>query len=181
MNKKEILDILDNAKDERGEVPMRLVRQAFDKLVQPEERTETHAESHACVSISRQDAIDALKICDNNDDGINCYKCPLRDKRWDGAWKNEETYCYKKLMRDSAELLSAQPERRTGYWIQYDQRFCWSKDYKCSECGNYINSSGINGGRGDANYCPNCGAKMKGIKVLQRKGVRIGERRTDKG
>ena len=37
MDKKEILDILDNAKDERGAVPMRLVRQAFDKLVQPEE------------------------------------------------------------------------------------------------------------------------------------------------
>ena len=37
MNKKEILDILDNAKDERGAVPMRLVRQAFDKLptIQP--------------------------------------------------------------------------------------------------------------------------------------------------
>lgn len=42
MDKKEILDILDNAKDERGAVPMRLVRQAFDKLVQPEERTESH-------------------------------------------------------------------------------------------------------------------------------------------
>ena len=37
MDKKEILDILDNAKDERGAVPMRLVRQAFDKLptIQP--------------------------------------------------------------------------------------------------------------------------------------------------
>lgn len=32
MDKKEILDILDNAKDERGAVPMRLVRQAFNKL-----------------------------------------------------------------------------------------------------------------------------------------------------
>ena len=37
MDKKEILDILDNTKDERGAVPMRLVRQAFDKLVQPEQ------------------------------------------------------------------------------------------------------------------------------------------------
>ena len=41
MDKKEILDILDNAKDERGAVPMRLVRQAFDKLVQLEERKES--------------------------------------------------------------------------------------------------------------------------------------------
>lgn len=40
MNNKEILDILDNAKDESGAVPMRLVRQAFDKLTtaQPEQK-----------------------------------------------------------------------------------------------------------------------------------------------
>lgn len=57
-----------------------------------------------------QAAIDALKICDNNEDGINCYKCPLRDERWDGAWQDDETSCYRKLMRDSAELLSAQLE-----------------------------------------------------------------------
>jgi len=49
MNKKEILDILDNAKDERGAVPMRLVRTAFDKLSEPCEDT-----------ISRQDAIDEI-------------------------------------------------------------------------------------------------------------------------
>ena len=59
--------------------------------------------------ISRQQAIEALKICDNNEDGINCHKCPLRDERWDGAWQDDETTCYRKLMRDSAELLSAQP------------------------------------------------------------------------
>lgn len=37
MDKKEILDILDNAKDDSGAVPMRLVRQALDKLsaIQP--------------------------------------------------------------------------------------------------------------------------------------------------
>ena len=32
MDKKEILSILDNAKDDRGAIPMRLIRQAFDKL-----------------------------------------------------------------------------------------------------------------------------------------------------
>jgi hypothetical protein len=67
--------------------------------------------------ISRQDAIEALKICDNNEDGINCYKCPLRDERWDGAWEDDETNCYRKLMRDSAELLSAPPR-----WIPVTER-----------------------------------------------------------
>lgn len=69
--------------------------------------------------IDKQYAIDALKICDNNEDGINCYKCPIRDKRWDGAWQDDETICYRKLMRDSAELLSVHPEQR---WIPVSER-----------------------------------------------------------
>jgi hypothetical protein len=41
-------------------------------------------------------------------------------------------------------LPSAQPERKTGRWI----------DDNCSECGQYVF-------HGDArNFCPNCGAKM---------------------
>ena len=62
--------------------------------------------------ISRQIAIEALKICDINEDGNICHICPMRDERWDGAWEDNETNCYKKLMRDSAKLLampSAQP------------------------------------------------------------------------
>ena len=84
-----------------------------------EERTDKRTETHACDLISRQAAIDALKICDNNEDGINCYKCPLRDERWDGAWQDDETSCYRKLMRDSAELLSTQPEQK---WIPVSER-----------------------------------------------------------
>ena len=49
MDKNEVLKILETAKDENGEVPMRLVRQAFEKL--PESCEDT---------ISRQAAIDAL-------------------------------------------------------------------------------------------------------------------------
>ena len=69
--------------------------------------------------INRQDAIDALKICGNNEDGVNCYKCPIRDEQWNGAWQDDETNCYTKLMRDSAELLSAQPE---PHWIPCSER-----------------------------------------------------------
>ena len=50
MNKEDILKILEGAKDKNGDVPMRLVRQAFEKL--PESCTDT---------ISRQAAIDVLK------------------------------------------------------------------------------------------------------------------------
>ena len=60
-------------------------------------------------TMDRQTAIDALKICDNNEDGINCRKYPVRDERWDGAWEEDGISCYRKLMRDSAELLSVEP------------------------------------------------------------------------
>ena len=40
----------------------------------------------------------------------------------------------------------------------------WVKDhvYRCSVCGNILDMYGVNAGRGDANYCPNCGARMEG-------------------
>ena len=79
MNKKEILDILDNAKDERGAVPMRLVRKAFDKLptAQPEERTDKHTESHACDLINRQvaiNAVDTIGYIATMQDGDKCVR-----------------------------------------------------------------------------------------------------------
>ena len=46
MNKKEILKILEKAVDKNGDIPMRLVRQAFDKL--PEECDD---------AVSREDAL----------------------------------------------------------------------------------------------------------------------------
>lgn len=33
--------------------------------------------------------------------------------------------------------------------------------YKCSKCGNLLDFEGVNSGRGDANFCPNCGAEME--------------------
>ena len=120
MRKEKILEILENAKDGNGAVPMRLVRTAFDKLPEPCEDT-----------ISRQAAIDALEC-------INGVEDVLRS------------------------LPTVQPEPKEGHWIQYDKRFPWRHHYKCSECGNYLDFSGVNAGRGEANYCPNCGADMRG-------------------
>ena len=39
MDKKEILKILESAKDKNGDIPMKLVRQAFDKLPSAEPKT----------------------------------------------------------------------------------------------------------------------------------------------
>lgn len=47
------------------------------------------------------------------------------------------------------KLPSAQPERKTGQWIKIH----W-KAYRCSECNRASEYS--------TDYCPNCGARMKG-------------------
>lgn len=44
-------------------------------------------------------------------------------------------------------------------WITHKSFF--HRYGECSNCHNYIDFNGVNGGRGDANYCPNCGARMR--------------------
>ena len=51
---------------------------------------------------------------------------------------------------------------RHGKWIKVDKdnMFFAPHILKCSLCGNILDRHGVNAGRGDANYCPNCGARM---------------------
>lgn len=53
----------------------------------------------------------------------------------------------------------AQEERKQGKWkpIEWSGRF-----YKCNQCGNMLDFGGVNVGREDANFCPNCGADIRG-------------------
>ncbi len=51
-----------------------------------------------------------------------------------------------------------EPERKKGKWIRIGNI---SRVYKCDKCGNYLDFSGVNAGRGDANFCPNCGVDMR--------------------
>ena len=62
------------------------------------------------------------------------------------------------LHEEDEILPSAEPERKKGEWIDTT----WKHTYKCSECGNFLEFHGVNAGRGDANFCPNCGADMRG-------------------
>ena len=49
------------------------------------------------------------------------------------------------------------PEQKKGKWIKVGH---WGRSYKCNQCGNYLDFDGVNTGRGDVNFCPNCGARM---------------------
>ena len=48
-------------------------------------------------------------------------------------------------------MPSAEPERKTGHWIDTDNYY---QRWKCSECGCHTRDA-------EPNYCPNCGAKME--------------------
>ena len=64
-----------------------------------------------------------------------------------------------RLCADAGILEYVKP--KTGHWINAKVgKLFPSNDFKCSECGNILDFNGVNCGRGDANYCPNCGAKM---------------------
>ena len=109
--------------------------------------------------ISRQAAIDAL-----NKQIQQCRKAlgslSLSDVDKHAAEvKMASLRAYRKTLEN---LPTIQPEPQEGHWIQYDKRVPWRHHYKCSVCGNYLDFTGVNGGRGEVNFCPNCGARMKG-------------------
>ena len=61
-------------------------------------------------------------------------------------------------------LIDAQPTIDAvpmvhAYWIQNKGLSC-RHIVKCSHCGNFLDMDVVNAGRGNANFCPNCGAKM---------------------
>lgn len=58
-----------------------------------------------------------------------------------------------------APIVKAKPVQY-GQWIPLKGWF--NKNIvKCSVCGNTLDMGGVNAGRGDANFCPNCGADMR--------------------
>ena len=54
-------------------------------------------------------------------------------------------------------LPPIQPKR--GRWIKTAR---WGRVYYCDQCRNYLDFDGVNAGRGSTNFCPNCGADMRG-------------------
>lgn len=110
---------------------------------QPEERTNKHAETHACDYISRQAAID---IADDLRGYINVV----------GYWA---------WMERLKKLPSAQPKK--GKWINAEWEHINTgeirKGRRCSVCGcGYFRYDvSANTVADIPNYCPNCGARME--------------------
>jgi hypothetical protein len=91
-----------------------------------------------------------------------------REEAIDVLKHNYPSACFTDLceaVEIAIQALSAQPERKTGKWIGYNiEKDGWKRTdgspvfMRCSECNKII----LNNGSAYWNYCPNCGADMKG-------------------
>ena len=142
MNKEDILKILEGAKDKNGDVPMRLVRQAFEKL--PEPCTDT---------ISRQAAIDAL--------GEEPY-----------VWTDSDSeVAEREQWRRDADAIkylpSVTPKHKPWKWIEYDSDEDKYDVIKCPCCKHTFTVDAyhwtdIGFVKDDFKFCPNCGVDCRG-------------------
>lgn len=94
--------------------------------------------------ISRQEVLDIIMPYCQDDDG-----------------SVENTGDLRNALDDIESLPPVTPKEKIGHWVNAKVgKLFPSNDFKCSECGNLLDFDGVNCGRGDANYCPNCGARM---------------------
>lgn len=123
--------------------------------------------------------VKALRLCQFGECG--CGKC--RYKELKGDWCTEDNHpeffdCDDKLKLDAADAIEELEKGKAianrkldsalkkmpkcGKWIRIDKH-----TIQCPMCHRYLDIRGVNAGRGDANYCPNCGADMRAKMEVQ--------------
>lgn len=105
--------------------------------------------------INRQEAIDILEL------GAEILRRVLDDMDVVGIDREKYSYGLKLLesdIEDIKELPPAQLERKTGHWIEHENADIvegyYVSMYECSCCHTWEND--------DSEYCPDCGADMRG-------------------
>ena len=78
---------------------------------------------------------------------------------YDGEDEIAERNQWRRDVTAIKELPSAQPERKKGRWIPHEDEDGEHYGDKCSECGVWYVMP-----YGKTNFCPNCGADMRGEK-----------------
>ena len=93
-------------------------------------------------------SIGASEHCKDCECKINNYECR-------GHSLSRQDICD---IVDTISTADVKPVVR-GKWRKIDKL---GRTVKCSKCGNTLALYGVNAGRGNANFCPNCGADMRG-------------------
>ena len=70
--------------------------------------------------------------------------------------KNESAFGMR-IIEHIERMSPIEPERKPGHWIIYTVSMLDGEDCKCSECGQISCAP-------NWRYCPNCGAKMEGVR-----------------
>lgn len=86
--------------------------------------------------------------------------CNSIDKMTEAGDLVDVEWLWTKLINAIKHAPTIEPERKKGKWKKLSGRW-FHNDVQCSECGNTLDMNGVNAGRGDANFCPNCGADMR--------------------
>ena len=107
-------------------------------------------------TISRQAAIEALKRAEalTRAFGYHVVIDTIREVPSAQPERCEDCRNFNK-----ARLLIPQPERKKGKWI-YHSEIGWGDTWLCDQCGEKTTSTVM--GKPRANYCPMCGADMRG-------------------
>lgn len=103
-------------------------------------------ERHCCPRFTRviKTTVDELKQAAQTEPDVVCH-CNVKE--------NAELIA--KILDDDIDgKVFAMPERKTGHWEIYTISMIDGEDCRCSECGS--------GGVPYWNYCPQCGADMRG-------------------
>ena len=71
-------------------------------------------------------------------------------------WMDETQWHTSKMDAVRAKIKSMPSAERKGEWIETEYTDCGATVYMCSVCTHGISDIKV------SNYCPNCGARMKG-------------------
>lgn len=78
--------------------------------------------------------------------------------------EHRDLWHYEQALSEIREMLESEPERKKGKWMTMLYHISDDGEelyqHVCSECKKTVMLSNLK--RGRFNYCPNCGAKMKG-------------------
>ena len=80
-------------------------------------------------------------------------------------YSNEETYSNTDIERILKSMPAVKSDKKYGVWHTIHGHTSKNVDrriVRCSECYSDLSMRGVNAGRSNANFCPYCGADMRG-------------------